>query len=239
MVYYILSMTEIKIKPIFNQATPNIWQDFAEVHAATMYATYNVDSGFDNIMDIIRKDAEEWKLRRAKFAFGAYDGDKMVGFIQGYATASRGWVDALYVLHEYQGTGTGGRLLRMAEKSLSPIAKHVELIALPGAMSFYQSRGYTVYGASNHYRKNLKTPPHCEVVPIFSVNAAMAKQFAEINPKFDAKIVNVRHTPVFAYYNVDGRIAGYTTPRDTFVNAGQGLQNIIESSLRAKIANSR
>ena len=128
-------MSDINIIPIFDQSAPSVWHSFAHIRAVASYPDHDIDSLADKENTLVNKMSTDWQNKRGcKYAFGAYDGDDMVGFILGYAAARYGCVDSLFVLPQYHGNRTGTRLLSWAETALSLVATSVELISLANAM---------------------------------------------------------------------------------------------------------
>lgn len=203
------NMSDITILPIFDQSAPGIWYDFGHTCARTMYSNYNNGGYFEEIDDWMHQDATDWVRCRAKFAFGAYDGATMVGFIQGWATEEYAHTQALYLLREYQGRGVGKSLLHRAEMVSTVTSKRMESKSLSGAKNFYESQGYTLRNGNDYYHKQLNGPIRADFVEVFHVYAGLAKQCQKINPRFKANMVNVHHNPMFAHFDVDGRMDGY------------------------------
>ena len=129
-------MQDIVILPIFNQAAPDVWDDFAHIRVSSVESIYNSIYDADDIDGMIYADKEKWGKRFINFAFGAYLGSEMVGFIQGDAHGRCANIQSLYVLKEYQKLGVGHRLLSRAERAASIFAKRVELVSLSKAEPF-------------------------------------------------------------------------------------------------------
>lgn len=205
-------MKNITIVPIFNQMAPGIWDDFTRIRAETMRVNYKMDAS--ELSPLAPVDA-----RCINFAFGAYDGDKMIGYIQ-----------SLYVLADYQKQHIGCRLLRQVERAATLFAKRTELIALAKAEPFYRAHGYrSMY--SNIYAKALSDAPRCDCLPVFKCVGSTAKQFIALNPDFDAAAINKEHLPTFAYFDVNSRIVGYSVGEKIVIDPACGLAKIVRSSL--------
>lgn len=216
-------MKNITIVPIFNQTAPGIWDGFTRIRAETMRVNYKMDAS--ELSPLAPVDA-----RRINFAFGAYDGDKMIGYIQGDATGRFATIQSLYVLADYQKQHIGCRLLRQVERAATLFAKRTELIALAKAEPFYRANGYrSMY--SNIYAKALSDAPRCDCLPIFKCVGSTAKQFIALNPDFDAAAINKEHLPAFAYFDVNSRIVGYSVGEKIVIDPACGLAKIVRSSL--------
>lgn len=227
--YYILSMTNINIIPIFNQSAPGVWEDFAYICADTMRTNYNYKMDDCEIHDTVNSDVKKWR-RGTHFAFGAYDGDRMIGYIQGDATGRCATIQSLYVLADYQKQHIGRRLLQQVERAATLFANRTELIALAKAEPFYRAHGYrSMY--SNVYAKALSNAPRCDCLPVFKCVGSTAKQLIALNPDFDAAAINKEHLPAFAYFDVNSRIVGYSVGENIVIDPACGLANIVRSSL--------
>ncbi len=202
-------MQDIVILPIFNQAAPGVWDDFAHIRVSSVESIYNSIYDADDIDGMIYADKKKWGKRFVNFAFGAYLGSEMVGFIQGDAHGRCANIQSLYVLKEYQKLGVGHRLLSRAERAASIFAKRIELVALSKAEPFYIKNGYSSQYGTNRYEKLGIQAPRCECLPIFRCNSRLEKKCKMLEPSFDAGFVNVSHLPMFVYYNVDSELCGY------------------------------
>lgn len=142
---------DVKIFPIFNQVT-KVWHDFARVYAAA----HPSPGAYEAVIDGFRMN---WFGSGTKIAFGAYDDNKLIGFINASRLTnvflrSYGFVNYLYVLPEYQwrygdgnfaGPGVGARLLGATECAVKLIGcDGMRLNSLPGARDFYIAQGYDV-----------------------------------------------------------------------------------------------
>ena len=145
-------MTDVNVYPIFNQRTPGIWDDFSRIRGAAVR-----DLGPNAWSDDVAR--EFYKTLAVElpysFAFGAWDGGDMVGFVQGTIQKQQATINCLYVLPDYQSARIGGRLLHQAETAATIGAKWVDLVALPRAENFYRrhARGGALPGVacvSNH-----------------------------------------------------------------------------------------
>lgn len=225
-------MTEIKIIPIFNQKDADIMRDFVKIKTATMTAEQHRAT---TSAEVSRQMLQDVNSHRPQFTFGAYAGDRMVGFIHGDAYGRCATIQSLYVLPKWQGKRLGHRLLNNVELAMSLSCAKIELISLAGAMGFYRRHGYGAPFGSNIYVKSGLTLPRCESVPVFYCPKALAGKIQRINPNFDAAYVNVQHRPLFAYYNLDGMIVGYATHAGMFTLLGWKSNVVVSSSLQRKI----
>ncbi len=229
-------MQDVRIFPIFNQAAPNVWHDFAHICASTMLTNYHYEMSDEEIADQQEKDAEAWLKRRLKFAFGAYDDAKMIGFIQGYVSAATAHVDCLYVLHPYQKMRVGHRLLYAAEKAVASYATKVELISLRDACDFYKSHDYYSPNQTNWYWKNLGGKSRCDSVPVFKCYAWLTRQCRALAPDFNQDIVNVLHEPMWAYFDESSKLRGFVASDgagDCILRTDKsfGISDIVENTL--------
>lgn len=83
-------------------------------------------------------------LRSSWYIFGAYDGERLVGFGR---LVSDGIVYAmiydLIVLPEYQRQGIGGKILeRLIEKCRGTGVRDIQLFCAKGKRPFYEKRGF-------------------------------------------------------------------------------------------------
>jgi len=230
-------MAEIKIIPIFNQAAPGVWTDFAHICSATMVTNYHYHMDDKEIQEQIDCDARRWR-RGTNFAFGAYDDGKMIGFVQGTAVARCATIQSLYVLYDYQHLHIGSRLLHSAERAAALFANQMELTSLVRAEPFYQSHGYrSMY--SNVYAKPIADAPRCECLPVFRCGVALANKCRELNPLFDRAAVNSGHAAMFVYFNVDSNLAGFACDDKVFVERPHIATGLVASTLQRHMAKIR
>ena len=225
-------MNEIKILPIFNQTLPGVWNDFVRIQSTRM-SEYN---GIDNlgVDDMLKAYSCNWSIYAHNYAFAAYDGRNMIGFIHGYAWRSTAKVEGLYILPDYRRNGIGKRLLSVAEISAYPRIARMDLIALPQAMSFYQKRGYHLPSydkEENHFVKKLGARCMATTIPLFNSTSSVTKQLMTINADYDASWVNMIHRPTFVYVDINGRIQAYVDSSGVFVAKG-APRDFLESKLR-------
>lgn len=222
-----MDMDDINLVPIFDQSKNGIWGDFLRIRDEATYSVcgYSMSSyDYDNGM----KEYEyAWKNRSFNFSFGAYDNDKMVGFIQGDCINNISSIRCLYVLPDYMNRKIGSRLLRMAEKVSVFGAKTLDLISLPSAQKFYERYEYValpIMQFSNHYRKQItnKIKPTNSVVPVFKVTKEINKVCSNIlkryDKEFDVSIANIKHLPMFVYVDAFSGIQAIA-----FINSDTGI----------------
>ena len=213
------SMKDIKIVPIFNQAAPGIWTDFARI-----------ESTAPNMSDVATsKYAYEWTHYKQNFSFGAYDGADMVGFVRGHCGGMTSYVDGLFLLPDYRGQNIGLKLLRKAESIAAFNGRRIELISLGGAMGFYKHVGYRALPqvSSNRFEKILPARRGgIDVLPVFSTGRAFgrASKHLENLPKIEP------HQPAFMYVDIEGRIQGLISDNATTV-AQNGMAEYIKRQL--------
>ncbi len=202
-------MSEIKILPIFNQSAPGVWDDMLRVRIAAMRHNYNVRLTEKDIANAISDFQTAWRRLSYNFAFAAYDGDKMVGCLNGDIQKQIAYIRHLYVLPEYQGQQLGAGLLRAAEKATSVLAHQTDIISLGGAEKFYRHMGYNSPIGTNNYTKKLSAPK-CATVPIFHCTPSFArgcdKLLCGMGKMVDRSRINHEHLPVFAGYDVDSAL---------------------------------
>ncbi len=232
----------IKIKPIFNQSAPGIWDDFARIQGAAVVVDYNI-TWTDELHNKTVTDYErQFRGKTKNFAFGAYDSDSLVGFIRGDVSRSEMSIEGLYVLPDYQNMKIGIQLLSAAERAGSLATKSVNLISLPRAEKFYLRNGYRVL-YSNVYDKSITRVGYSGAVPVFKLSAPLARMTKDMLMPYDISIE--KHTPVFVYISVDFNVLGVaTTKTDAFGKASavivsrapSNMKNMVERELNLAIS---
>ena len=231
-------MQDIKIIPIFDQSAPSVWEDFARICSSTMLTNYNSRMTADEIQDSIDRDRKKWG-RGTHFAFGAFADNEMVGFIQGTARGRCATIQSLYVLHDFQKMKVGRGLLQSAERATALFANRVELISLAKAEPFYRAHGYRTQYGTNAYEKNKMESPRCVCAPVFRCNRAMELKIQKLDSRFSADMVNKQHLPVFAYFNVDSKVIGFSVGQNMVVDPRCGMPEIVSRSLQYHINRTR
>lgn len=85
----------VRIIPIFDQSAPTIWADFLRIQRDTTSVVYNAQMSDALCRNALDEYARDFKNAGA-FAFGAYDGDKMVGFVRGNIERSSMYIAGVY-----------------------------------------------------------------------------------------------------------------------------------------------
>lgn len=209
-------MKHIWIVPLFNQ-TPFFWSEFVSIQNKSMQGSYGYVATPEEAAFEISKLNSSWRRFSSHFAFGAYDGNRMVGFINGVISRNVATVKGLYVLPAYQKRGAGARLLSAAERAASIHVNSMELFAVDGAAGFYEARKYTVAPSTGQHAKSMRGAMEDIVVPVFYCRPDMARHYqglaAGYDLEFDADDVNVRHMPMFVYVDGFGCHTGYILGR--------------------------
>lgn len=211
---------ETTILPIFNQAEESVWYNFLCIRDnATQHVAKSVMSPKD--YELAMADLESsWKRRSFNFAFGAYDDNAMVAFIQGDCVNNVATIRSLYVLPEYMKQKLGSRLLKSAEKAACFGARSLDLVSLVNAQKFYEFHNYTAIAkGSNHYIKSINNQMRARsmVFPVFKATKSITyacKEIAKLyGDTFDASYVNQRHLPMFLYLDAFGEINGFAVEK--------------------------
>jgi GNAT superfamily N-acetyltransferase len=197
---------DFEIVPIFNQsANPRTWHDFTELEMkcdAEKYF-YKVDDKDRN--RIFKGHMCDWQKCKYNIAFAAYNGEQMLGFSTAYKESNSAvYLRNLYVDPKYNGIGIGRQLLDKTEKAAALIASSVNVIALAGALSFYESRGYISFDNRSLYKDVPKVS--IGVVPVFQWYNKMR---ATPNVDVDKTLLqNCKYQPIFVYIGADSKIEG-------------------------------
>lgn len=159
----------VVVKPIFNQAEPMIWENFADIEmsARAEYGHMFMDGAFANLWHTHHDD---WEQLEGNIAFGAYNGEEMVGFIKGFLVDKGEYkLDSLFIKPEFKRQGIGRRLLVAFENAVSLSASYIQGISYDGAREFYKKQKYTVIGGKNdnpRFDKRL-AKTNKGVIPVF------------------------------------------------------------------------
>lgn len=204
-------MTEITLIPIFNQAAPGVWDDFLRVQVATMTYNYDAPLSAHEIEAAASEYIHDWNDLKSNFAFGAYDGTHMVGYVNGFIKNSVAVILNMHVLPEYQGHHIGRRLFSAAAGAASVSARRVELKPLYKAKSFYEHQGCQYDGDRGIFVKDV-AKTHCHSAPVFYCSGSLKHKcegFTYPTPAIiDSKSVNRLHNPMFIYRNIDSIVTG-------------------------------
>lgn len=199
-------MSDVSICPIFDQSAPNVWDDFMRIRMRTMQ-DYGLPMSDSDIANAIQEQTNNWNNYSGNFAFGAYDGGKMIGYVQGLVHKNVASLLQLHVLPEYQHQHIGARLLSSAQSAASLMSAHrMELFSLCKSRQFYERMGYEALSWTE-YRKKL-SPSNGGCVPVFRCQPVLARACG-ICPDM-AKQINKSHLPMFVSYDCRSNINGYT-----------------------------
>ena len=236
-------MTDINILPIFNQAAPNIWDDFLRIRASAMQHVYNHNMTQNERDDARAEYAAVWRRRGFNFAFGAYNGSDIVGFVNGDCVNRVATIRGLYVLPECMSNNIGGQLLKYAESAGAMGARLLDLVSLLKSCRFYEKHGYrAVMRGSNQYRKKIQSKIQCKTVPVFHTPPAMTRECVQISSdnhqKLDMERVNVEHLPMFAYLDSMSVTRGFIVDNgpsgtEIYIGAHQPVDFIAKRLMRA------
>lgn len=214
-------MGKIDIVPIFNQAAPNVWDNFMNIRMAAMHHVYSYKMSSSEHEDALKQMMLGWKKRSFNFAFGAFDNGDMVGFINGDCVDNVATIRGLYVLPECMSQKVGGRLLKIAEKIGSFGARSLDLVSCQKSKTFYEHYDYTpITEGSNRYMKKITSSnkPHCATLPVFYITQKLDKTIKKISSanksSFDAEHVNNLHAPMYMYIDADCAVQGVLLGND-------------------------
>ena len=182
---------KFEIRPIFDQkADDAIWHDFTHIGMTCEKVKYDYRLDDKDAERVLACHKDEWGRYKTKYAFGAYHDGKMIGFIKGFLLDKYDmYIRNLYVLPQYNGMGIGKVLLKSAEGSAYPFALNMNIISLPGAVTFYLQNGYRNY--DNRSLDKSLNKPVTGVVPVFKwqhfvhtkLNFGVDKQLLKMNEK--------------------------------------------------------
>ena len=204
---------DIEIFPIFNQAAAGVWDDFLRIRAAAMKHNYRLDMSPSELSSARTELLTEWERLSHNFAFGAYDGQQMVGCLNGDCRSGVATIQHLYIMPEYQKQRLGTRLLRAAENAMTIYARRTELVSLGYSCEFYEHNGYSLRTGNTRYEKQLKRTGFACPVPLFYCTPEFVRMvggFADKN-NFNAADVNRMHSPAYAFRDTEAQIAGFGT----------------------------
>ncbi|MBR5625368.1 MAG: GNAT family N-acetyltransferase [Alphaproteobacteria bacterium] len=236
-------MKDISIRPIFKSDQPKIWDDFWAVRVATLRDTYSMALTSFQHFAAFEEFWESYRNNSFCFAFAAYDGDKVVGCVNGDALHGNAYIRHLYVLHEYQHMRIGLRLLKQAEKASSLVAKNINLIAMDQAKPFYIKNGYRLGETNNRFVRSLSDVGHLATIPVFHCTTKLAKACEKLSAEFDSEMINAMDSPMFVYCNDRGSIDGFSVLSDNdrlIVAASNGIAKFsVESVMNHYINKTR
>lgn len=194
--------SNIKFVPIFDQSADKIWSEFVRIEMLC-----DAQYGFENEANsIYESHVCEWRTQKYNFAFGAYDGVKMVGFANGYRDGTNGmYLHNLYVDPKYQGMKIGTQLLLQSERAATLYSDKMTLMALKESVAAF----YEKYGYHTHNRRYMmKTLPEqvLGVVPVFQPKAKLKVKIETVFP--DIVLEKCKNRPLFIYQAPKGEISG-------------------------------
>ncbi len=244
------------IKAIFNQDVPHVWSEFASIRLASYasVADYYKSERPVRYEEMMTKYAQLWAKNRHSFAFGAYDGMRMVGFVCGYIKKGVSTIEDLFVLPEYHRQKLGSRLLNSAQQTSALSASTMELTSVPSnqAMGFYHSHGFRARDRlswTNEMGMRLNTVVvACQVIPVFSLaaNSRIAKECESIakfrGVTFDRNDITTKHLPTFVYLDENKKVRGYIVENakpTPVIASGVNTERIGRILLRALNVNHR
>ncbi len=193
----------ITFSPIFDQSVGSVWFNFLRIETlCNLKYGYKVDT--EAKIDIYNRNVQEWKKQKYTFAFGAYNGDKMVGFASGYREDKQEmYLHNLYVMPEYKGKGIGKALLEQCELNATLITDKLTLISLDGSLGFYKKCGYAIRDERNCEKK---LPEEIMGgVPVFK----SVSWFRNVNINLGINIAELekyKNVPMFAYVSLNRQI---------------------------------
>lgn len=196
-------MTQIKVIPIFNQDNPRLWQSCAGIWAAavltpsaTSQERQNETINMHIVLDL------EYRTNKSNLVFGAWDGQNMVGFIQGSCDNNTAIGNRMAVLPQYQSRHIGRTLLSNFERAAALDSKYISLMSLESAKNFYLHRAYHTTG-EYEFIKDIRYVASCCVIPVFHIpswlNPICQEIAAPYDIQFHGSIVNHHHYPMFIY----------------------------------------
>lgn len=201
---------DFEIIPVFNQAAPNVWNNFMSIETECDKAIYGLDAPSKSTTRRILGDYKnDLRTYKHNFAFIACHKTQMIGFTHGCFIGSDDvYLRRLYVLPTYHHCGVGSQLLQAAEQSAAIFAKNISLISLSNSTDFYEvKQGYSKFGSN--MEKELTIPANT-ILPVFQW---VKKDF---NVKFDvqvdtAKLKENKFQPIFVHVNYDNKIDAVAT----------------------------
>ena len=210
---------DFEILPIFSQsANPRIWHDFTELEMKCDSEKYGYHTDDTDRQRIYRENMDYWNSYKCNIAFAAYHGEQMLGFATGYRDEDKPnknseikhkpqpeiCLHKLYVDPKYNGMGIGGALLNKIETAGALMEKSIRVVALNGAVSFYELHGYNNLDDRNMGK--ILGPCMVGVVPVFQW---FHKIQSKLNMDVDASLLHKnKHEPIFVYINTERKIDG-------------------------------
>ncbi len=208
-------MTDIKIFPIFDQGQCTLWHECARIWVdATIAPSVSLEKRKTEITVMQQFFTQEYRYNHVNLVFGAWDQDKMVGFIHGSCNDNSATGNRLAVLPRYQSMHIGGTLLSHFERAVSLDSKYINLIALESVVRFYLRRGYRTTG-TYEFIKDIRYIASGHVIPVFRVPSWVNPICREIAQAYDLTwnngIINTGNAPFFVYIDEHSCIQGFAT----------------------------
>ena len=200
---YMQTKPNILITPIFDQSAGTVWFDFLRIETLC-HQNYGYKVNKETKIDIYNRNVNEWEKQKYTFAFGAYDGNKMVGFASGYREDQQEmYLHNLYVMPEYKGRGIGTALLEQCEHNARLVTDYMTVVSLNEALGFYEKCGYSIYDKRNCEKKLQKDS--IGIIPVFK----SIDYFHDVDIGLDGDITELKqckNLPMFAYTSLGRRI---------------------------------
>lgn len=200
---------DIRYRPLFDQAEPGVWEDFAEIEMAAR-ADHGLVFDDSDVANIFYHYHKEWESPN-NIAFGAFLDGKMVGFVKGFMIEPFEYkLASLFVRPEMQRQGIGRNLITRFENSAAFDGEFVQGLCYEWAETFYKKQGYiTIHGKSAGIEISKKLPKRLTkgVYPLFS-----KWQVKDLKPKVcsvhaDKKVLkDSLHQPLFVDIDEKGQI---------------------------------
>jgi len=209
-------MSTIKYFPIFKQNAQWALDDFSNILRKSMPA----GSTDASVESMIANIVEKHEYQKLTYAFGAFNGSKMVGFTTGFLnhqSTMLGEIDNMFVLPDYARQKIGTQLQALAEKTFAfcSINKTYSVTyASDATLNFMKHNGYKVVRSENVFVKDKIQSPRCVVFPVFHLTNHSLYSFRKMgtfieNIEADLAAINKQRMPAFVYVNENSEICAY------------------------------
>ena len=196
---------DFEIIPIFDQmAKPGLWHDFTEIELKCEAEKYGYHVDDTDRLRIFKSHMDDWKNCKYNMAFAAYHENRVIGFSTAYKEKNHMYLRNLYVSPQYEGMGIGRTLLEKTEKAAALMANKIEVVPLPGAVSFYEARGYTHLYNSVMTKKLPKSL--VGTIPVFKWSKSLCPEI-----EFDidnSLLIHSWKQPIFLYVAPERSVKG-------------------------------